>query len=395
MRALPLALICALIFIGCDDEAGTSVNNTIRDASMVPQTPDMMVPPPAPDAMPPAPDAMVPKEFRLEIQGEMTFTLIFDEMKAISVKYVDDQGQAITNGRVTLNNLDAQMLVSAAPGSMASTNSEGIATFTLTANEVAGSAQLTAEALNAQPVSWNITIDKRPTGKLSIQVTYSENTGRYRISDIKKARVKLIETTCTEAFLNVAGRNEINAPMEIDPFSGSDFVDIDELPLNRVFAAVAFGLNSNGFAFVQGCTDNAQAVLNEVKTVEVQLKDQPLEFKGVFDVEHEMNLTCIVKELEDGQFSTLLDIFRLIAIIGGGEGEGRIPRTSALVEFICDIGARELMLDVPPGICNVGGDLVAPALDLAFDTEMLLTNTFNGLPEGVRVAITGIADIWR
>ncbi|MED6326842.1 MAG: Ig-like domain-containing protein, partial [Verrucomicrobiota bacterium] len=336
---------------------GTIVNDNSRDASMVPQTPDMMVPPPAPDAMPPAPapdamppapDAMVPKEFRLEIQGEMTFTLIFDEMKAISVKYVDDQGQAITNGRVTLNNLDAQMLVSAAPGSMASTNSEGIATFTLTANEVAGSAQLTAEALNAQPVSWNITIDKRPTGKLSIQVTYSENTGRYRISDIKKARVKLIEAPCTEAFLNVAGRNEINAPMEIDPFSGSDFVDIDELPLNTVFAAVAFGLNSNGFAFVQGCTDNAQAVLNAVQTVDVQLKDQPLEFKGVFDVEHDMDLTCIIDSLGDEQFGDFERVLRLIAIMAGGEGEGNIPRTSALVEYICDIGGRELTFNVPP-----------------------------------------------
>ena len=72
-------------------------------------------------------------------------------------------------------------------------------------------------------------------------MVYSENTGRYRISDIKKARVTLIEGTCDEAFLNVAGRNEINAPMEIDPFTGADFVDIPDLPLNKTFAAVARG----------------------------------------------------------------------------------------------------------------------------------------------------------
>ena len=263
MRALPLLLLSALIVIGCDDEAGTSVNNTTRDASMVmPQTPDMMVTQPMPDTPMPTPDAMVQKKYRLEIQGEAAFTMIFGEMKMISVEYPDENGQAIQNGRVTLNNLDGQMLVTATPGSMANTNTEGVATFTLTANEVAGSVPLTAEALNADPVSWNITIDKRPTGKLSIKVVYSENTGRYRISDIKKARVTLIGT-CDEAFLNVASRNEINAPMEIDPFTGADFVDIPDLPLNKTFAAVARGVNTNNFAFVQGCTDNAKAELNQ------------------------------------------------------------------------------------------------------------------------------------
>ena len=105
MRALPLLLISALIVIGCDDEAGTSVNNTTRDASMVmPQTPDMMVTQPMPDTPMPTPDAMVQKKYRLEIQGEAAFTMIFGEMKMISVKYLDENGQAIQNGRVTLNN---------------------------------------------------------------------------------------------------------------------------------------------------------------------------------------------------------------------------------------------------------------------------------------------------
>ncbi|MED5358564.1 MAG: hypothetical protein VYD85_09155, partial [Pseudomonadota bacterium] len=394
MRALPLALLVSFIFLGCDDDAGTSVNNTGRDAAMVPIQPDAgMAPPmPTPDMMVNTPQPMPTKNV-LQIQGDVNITMVFGEMRMISVKYVDGQQMPIANSRVTLGNLSQQMLLTATSGSMSTTDAQGIANFTLTANEVAGNVMLTAEALNADPVTWNITVSKRPTGTVSVRAIYSEQTGRYRISDIKSVRVKLVDGPCDEAFTNIANRREFPASRVIMPFVGSDIVDIVDVPTTGTFSAVAEGLNSNGFPFVRGCTAGVQANAAMVNTTDVTMSDLPLEFKGIFDVEHEMNLTCVLAGSNDGELQTFLRILRLLAIFGGGEGEGNFPLTSALIEYICDIGGDELGFDVPGPICDLAGGIGGMIAGAAFEGQ--LQSFVDSLPPELRNILTGIGDLWR
>ena len=394
MRALPLALLVSLIFIACDDDAGTSVTNTGRDAAMVPIQPDAGMAPtmPTPDMMATQPQPM-PTKNALQIQGDVNITMVFGEMRMVSVKYVDSQQMPIANSRITLTNLSQQMLVTATPGSMSTTDAQGIATFTLTANEVAGNVMLTAEAVNADAVSWNVTVSKRPTGTVSVRAIYSEQTGRYRISDIKTVRVKLIDGPCDEAFRIVANRREFPAPRVIMPFTGTDIVDIPDVPTTGTFSAVAEGLNANGFPFVRGCTAGVQADAATVNTADVNMGDMPLEFKGIFNVEHEMNLTCVLAGSNDGELQTFLRILRLLAIFGSGEGEGMYPLTSALVEYICDIGGDELGFDVPGPICDLAGGIGGMLAGAAFEPQ--IEGFLDGLPMELRTILTGIGDLWR
>ena len=57
--------------------------------------------------------------------------MVFGEMRMVSV-VLDNQQMPIANSRITLSNLSQQMLVTATPGSMSTTDAQGI--FTLTAN---------------------------------------------------------------------------------------------------------------------------------------------------------------------------------------------------------------------------------------------------------------------
>ena len=100
-----------------------------------------------------------------------------------------------------------------------------------------------------------------------------------------------------------------------------------------------------------------------VTTVEVNLIDEPLEFKGVFQVDHDLNINDMLRGTDDEGLNGFVNVFEILGAIGGGNGMGMYPRGDGIVSLLCE------RADIPAGICGLARTLAAQPLEEAINNN--------------------------
>jgi hypothetical protein len=285
-----------------------------------------------PDMMPPVP---VDRRNRLVVQGAPDIAMFRGETVRLNVRYLDADGRPIVNGQVSLGPEDPNQNLVSIRARGAQTDGNGAASFEITAQMVDGRTRLMAEADNALPAYWVIRVSQNPSGQMTVQVTYDSQNGRYRNDNIQHVTVKLVQGDCDNALTVVPGRRTINGPA-IMPFDGDDLSVITGVPSGLTFAALAWGRNMLNRNIVRGCTDGHTVEGGAEVVVAVPLEDQPLEFKGTFNIEHRINLLGMIQGGANEDVNDFIDILEIFAALGGANEEGPFPRGNALINLLCD-----------------------------------------------------------
>jgi hypothetical protein len=304
----------------------------------------------------------VERRNRLVVQGSPDIALFRGDRAMLSVRYLDADNQPIANGQVNLSpETPNQQLVNIV-GRTVPTDATGTATFQIAAQEMDGRTRLVAEADGADPAYWVIRVNQNPTGEIAVRVTYDAQNGRYQNRDIQQISVKLVEGTCATAGTVVPGRRTIEGP-GISPFDGDDLSVIGSVPNGRTFAALALGRNMLNRNIVRGCSEGHTADGGNRVDALVELEDQPLEFKGIFNVEHRINLIGMIEGGGNDDVNQFVDILEVLAAIGGANEEGPFPRGNALVQLLCD------RADIEAAICIALRALGAPLIEDFFNEQ--------------------------
>jgi hypothetical protein len=170
---------------------------------------------------------------------------------------------------------------------------------------------------------------------VNVRVQYDAASGRYLSSEFSEIRVKLIEGTCTTALAANNRRYSFTGP-SIAPFDGDDISVFAAVPGAVEFAALAWGRNVDGRNIARGCTDGVTSRAAMPTEAIVVMNDEPLEFKGIFNVDHEFDITEMLRGTDDDGLNSFVDALEILGAIGGGTGMGMYPRGDALIRLLCD-----------------------------------------------------------
>ena len=291
-----------LVAIGCEDNAG-SANNPIA----VPR--DMGAGADAGFAL---------ADYKLVIEGDTEVSLFYGRSDTLTVRYLDDGGQVGTAGdepivdglvEVRFEPMDQSLI--AVRSRSERTDSTGLATFTMTANSGgSGRVRVIAEAPNAQPVAWVVRVGKNPLGNVRLKALYDEGAGRYTHEQLQQVTTKLVEGTCQTALTANQNGYTFNSPT-INPFrgDGNDIVEFENVPATVSYAALALQGSHERKSRRKGCTDNVVIEGGIRVEVDVDLIDEPLEFKGIFRTDHDLGLMiCFAVSKMDAMIPSLIPL---------------------------------------------------------------------------------------
>ncbi len=383
MRILLIALAGLLVLAGCEDKApgsGQPVDLTgPRDAG---------IPTPQPE---PEPEPQMANQ--LVVEGSNQISMYYGDSQDLRVRYLDFGGQSIVNGEIRLSFQNMQDGGLSLRTRTVRTDANGLATFQLTAGAQDATVRVVAEADNAAPAFWNIRVLENPLGEVGIRVTYDERTGRYATSLFESVSVRLVEGTCQQALAANVPQNArtIVAP-EIDPFDGDNEISISNVPSDMEFAAIAWAKNAADRNLAGQCVDGLTVRDGTPRmdngivrlVVEIPLADQPMEYKGIFQVEHELNMVQILEESQDDDIRNLLNVLQGVAAIGGGcpDANPAFPRGSCTLRLVCELA------NVGGMFCGIGELIAGPLI------ENLLNDQAANEPELFEVLDT-IGDLYR
>ncbi len=420
-----------LAFAACDDST-KGKGNAVPDAAVRPPR-DAAPPPSIEDALPtPEPDMMVVDAMppaapdQLVIDGDASLQVRVDQSLELVVFYRTADGDPIADGEVKTSLLDLDGNDHTAQGiegsvleaTTAQTDARGRAVFTFLAGPRPTTVRVHAEADNAAPVAWRISVVPDPIGRLTVRVTYDDAAGRYTgASDFSQAQVMLVNAPC--AGIVAPPRNGIPMPL-LMPFDGDESTTGENLPSQAVFSAVAFGNGPDGHVLALGCTEGITILGGQTVQAEVPLTDMALEYKGVYVTEQVIDLTGILAEggAGDGgqQAAEILDI---LGAIGGGRGQQPFPRGDGIVQLVCDRGGIaqqdcdllrafgapviEQVIDeiVPPevlDVLDVLGDIYGILSRMTVLGELHVSASYpdeNGLLPANEMRWQGLRFVWR
>ena len=354
MRVLIAVLMFAFGVAACDDNVVGGGAGALPQRDAMPGNPDPdMALPPLPDATVPEPDAEIdaapaPKMNRLEIDGAAAIEVVVRETVTLRVIYTDTFGEPIADGDVRIMAQAGSGLVFDA--NTKRTNPLGRAEFDLTAGELLGDFQVTATAdFVVAPVTWDVRVVQPAPGSVAVTVNYG---GRYDPEIFGRVQVRLVEGGCVGALDNNpgGGLRDVIEGMDLQPFESGDISLIEGVPAGFEFSAVAFARNANNRALAYGCTEGNTAVSGEQVPVIVPLQDGRLEFKGIFEVDHVLDLSLLLENGDNEGLRNFVTILEVLGALGGARGEGANFRGDAVLLLVCD------RLDVPgflePFICD-------------------------------------------
>lgn len=329
MRNVLVLVSMVLLLIACDDKASSS------QGSFQP-----------PRDMGPGSDAGTPNvvgyPYKLVIDGPNEISMYYNQETELRVRYLDDGDQDGTAGDVPIFDGTVELRFEPLDQNFAAlrsrarrTDSNGLAIFNLASNAFTGRFRVIAEAPNARPVAWTVRIGKDPLGDVNVTVTYDSTTGRYTPEEFSRISVKLVEGDCTSALTANNRRYSFTGP-DINPFDGEDVTAFTAVPGGIDFAALAYGKNSDGRNVARGCTENIVSSGGQATEATVVLTDEPLEFKGVFNVDHEFDITEMLRGTDDSGLANFVDVMEILGAIGGGYGEGENPRGDGIIRLLCE-----------------------------------------------------------
>ncbi len=352
--------LCALT-IGCDDSSSGGESGTTEDMETMTPDGDMGM-----NNMPPPLGAR-----ELQIQGERSVLAFYGGTSELSVAYVDANG-GIANARVTATLVDpggnevASIEGTQLNSANATTNAQGIATFTLTAGMRSANFKVKASAQDAQPVQWDVSVAREGAGGINVRMTYDTNAGRYDFTQIAAGRVDLFNgqncdllrasaTMLAGAFIGA----EVSPLNEVD-----NSVGIGDLDDGASFSVAATGRNANGNVLTFGCLDGVTIAGGMVQELEVPMTDLPLSFKGNYNVVHRFDLTDLLANSENTTLATVAQVMEVLRILGTGGERGQ-----ALTDLLCDY------VDIGEGTCDlvrsIGGRLVDEAFERVIPPNVL------------------------
>ncbi len=402
-------MVCCLLataLVACEDNSSSPGE---LDHIAVP-APDAGTPAPAPDEDPepdpepekdPDPDPDVdpdpdpgedPPELppidearRLVLEGANRVSVLYGERLELRVRYLDGAGepqQGSIDARL-LDGSDADRTEAGIGGSfLADTEVEagadGRATIQLDAGALQAIFRVRASAELADPVDWIVTVTHPPTGGVEVRVTYADDA-RYAVADFGGVEVVLVEHACEVAStLPIAALDPVAALPAIAPFDGDDVAAGDGLAHGAVLAAVAYGTNLAGAPLARGCADGLEVGGGAVAQAEVALSDLPLDFKGVYAVEHQLDLRSMLDARDDvGELPIILDI---LGAVGGGLGQPPFPRGDGLMQLACRYG------EIAEAECALLRLVAAPLVESFFD---------EAVPPEVLEVLDAIGDVYR
>ncbi len=362
-------MICtALALAACDDDppagnGGGEPPLPTRDQGMA--IPDAGLPVAdmltvEPDMAPPIDMAPTPTFRVLVLEGDSEPQAFFGGQIALQVRYLSSEMTPVS-GSVKVKLYDeagADRTAMGVDGSVIDradlrTDAEGRARFQITAGAVETVFTAEASADLAEPVRWTITVARNPEGGVAVRVVYPA-AGRYPVGDFTAAHVGLFAGTCDEARgLPRGALGFAHQLPDLMPFDGDDTAAGGALPDGRTYAAIAWADSALGVPVAWGCTDDLTIMGGGVAQATVTLGDDPLEYKGTFNVEHAIELSDLLAAEEGGAWGTLATIIDVLRVVG--EEPGR--RGPLLVGLLCE------QLDVDPADCGFLQAFVGPLLD--------------------------------
>ncbi len=383
-----LALIyCALALFACADKAASGGDTDAMvggDMGVLP-TEDMSVTEPPPN--------LTARELR--IVGDRDRLVFHGQTITLKVEYIGTDAMnrevPIPNGNLRARMLDERSNpVDNAEGSQlrsqrGTTNAQGEAGFELQAGnrdvsfkvEVCVSDCDRPNPNDAAPVRFNVTVAREGAGGLTVRVTYDANMGRYQYRNLQAAHVHLFDRENCDLLRQSAAnlQNAYFSLAPIEPFNEVDnSVSVGDLDDGARFSVAAQGLNEMGNAITFGCADGVSISGGEVTSVDIQLTDLPLEFKGTYKVLHKFNLTDLLRSSGNEALGITADVLEILRLLGDESGD----RGEAIVDQICDLA------NVDDGLCRIlrtiGGRLIDEAI-------------MRFVPENVQTVFRVISDV--
>ncbi|MFN3199878.1 MAG: carboxypeptidase-like regulatory domain-containing protein [Bradymonadia bacterium] len=385
MRSRYLWLLGALFLmgVGCADSA-KSPSEPTPDGGMIIPDPDAAVTP-QPDM---GEGPVVPGSRELVIDGDINVIVFYGETRQLPVFYRRADGSPVPAARVTATMLDMNGAeANSIEGSRlrtlsATTDANGRAVFDLQGGNLPVDFQVRATAPGAADVFWNAFVSQPGQGTLQVRVNFDEANSRYGFVDVTKTRITLFDNQNCAA-LDRTPTDLLGALLEqfIDPFNAvRNRATVRELGDGATFAVAVQGQTSTNATITFGCTDNVTIVGGEVTDVEVDLRDLPIQFKGLYLVESQFDLTSILTNSENDTLNTVGTVLRVIGAIGGGIGDGEYPRGNAIIDLICEYA------DIGDGTCATIRGFGARLIDEVIN---------NTIPMDVLNVLNIIGDIYR
>ncbi|MBU0553377.1 hypothetical protein KKF91_04410 [Myxococcota bacterium] len=339
MRPL-ITLAVFLSVVGCSDDSANhgdeapgrdAATRIIHDAG--PRLADRgVIPPPIePDAeIIDEADAYLTARY-LQLVGEAERTLQGGQTLSVSVRYLDAYDHPVSG------KIEAALMHDGQPaglrgisGTHLSEPSEvfalddGRATFTLEAGQTPVEVTVLIQAAHAEPVHVLVQITPPPEGRVDLRVFYAE--GRYPEGAMTEVQAFLADGTCA-----AMGRLD-SPPRIISPFDGDEIIPLTA-PHQAQRVAFAHAL-ANGRVIAKGCVEGVIVEGGAVTPVEVQLWDQALEFKGLYDVRHRLDFTDLMDADQD--LSGVADVLDVFGALGGTYGQGPFPRGDGIIRLVCE-----------------------------------------------------------
>lgn len=280
--------------------------------------------------------------------------------------YSLDTGDPMGNVPVTfLIDADSEVDAQLSARSTLSSGDTGRASVRARAGQDPGRVKIIARADCARPLELNLDISQVPMGHLEVHLTYPQ-ASIYPVQPFEVHVYNSLDFQCNER-RSPRGRPMIGDPVELQ--SLFSYAEVNNLVVGDTYTVVAFGIGRWGEDAAYGCADAIRVMADATTEVQIDLRLEPLDPAGVYDVATKWDFTNAI--VESGPIGAL---FGEILLIIRDPGAG-------LYEFIMN------------RIRDYVGGLVATVVD----TFLRLTGLTNLIQDGINSLIRNnptLSSIW-
>jgi len=236
----------------------------------------------------PGHDADTPPAAELEVIGEGSITLLFEEQANFEVRYTEADGTPIPDAHVGM-----ALIGRAHDSSLAAleteTNEEGVARGRVMAGRTTAAFRIRVSADRAAPVTIDVSVGDAGFGGLHVSTRYEgERPVEERVVAV------FAGVTCEEPGL-VTGSGDRSHTLA----DGTEETRFFALPAGIAYAVVSRGMGPAGEMLAYGCTDGVEIAPDEEREADVAMEDLPLVVDGEYEVVTQVGASVPVATLAD------------------------------------------------------------------------------------------------